>query len=49
MEFVVMIAAEYVYKTSVSKKTVIENNIFAFRGSNAKKNQFSQAEYGYCL
>lgn len=49
MEFVVMIAAEYVYKTCVNNKRVIEDSIFAFRGSNAKQNQPSQAEYGYCL
>lgn len=45
----VMIAAEYVYKTCVNNKRVIENNIFAFRSPNAKQNQLSQAEYGYCL
>lgn len=49
MEFVVMIAAKYMYKTSVNNKRVIENSIFAFRGSNAKQNQLSQAEYVYCL
>lgn len=40
-----MIAAEYVYKTCVNNKRVIENNIFAYRGQN----QLSQAEYDYCL
>lgn len=44
-----MIAAEYVYTTCVNNKRVIEDSIFAFRDSNAKQNQPSQAEYGYCL
>lgn len=44
-----MIAAEYVYKTCVNNKRVIQNNVFAFRGPNSKQNQLSQAEYGYCL